>query len=55
MDCPTCHSQTVVKNGTTKRQDGSVVQKYLCKCAKRATDNSTSAVVLQCQGFEHRQ
>ena len=35
MDCPTCHSQTVVKNGTTKRQDGSVVQKYLCKACKR--------------------
>ena len=35
MDCPTCHSQTVVKNGATKRQDGSVVQKYLCKGCNR--------------------
>lgn len=35
MNCPACHSQTVVKNGTTKRQDGSVVQKYQCKACKR--------------------
>ncbi|MBW4490086.1 MAG: hypothetical protein KME12_20085 [Trichocoleus desertorum ATA4-8-CV12] len=35
MNCPTCQSQKVVKNGTTKRQDDSVVQKYLCKACNR--------------------
>jgi len=36
MNCPNCQSQKVVKNGRTKRQDGSVVQKYLCKaCTKQ--------------------
>ncbi len=36
MNCPNCQSQEVVKNGRTKRQDGSVVQKYLCKaCTKQ--------------------
>ena len=36
MNCPNCQSQEVVKNGRLKRQDGSVVQKYLCKaCTKQ--------------------
>jgi len=29
MNCPDCQSQEIVKNGRTKRQDGSIVQKYL--------------------------
>lgn len=35
MNCPNCQSQNVVKNGTTKRQDRSVVQKYLCNACNR--------------------
>lgn len=41
MNCPDCQSQEVVKNGRTKRQDGSVVQKYLCKsCTKQFNDRT---------------
>jgi DNA-directed RNA polymerase subunit RPC12/RpoP len=41
MNCPDCQSQEVVKNGRTKRQDGSVVQKYLCKvCNKQFNERS---------------
>ena len=36
MNCPDCQSQQVVKNGKTRRQDSSIVQKYLCKsCGKK--------------------
>jgi len=41
MNCPTCHSQAVVKNGTTKRQDDSVVQKYQCKACNRQFNERT--------------
>jgi len=41
MHCPYCQSQAVVKNGRTKRQDGSVVQKYLCKaCSKKCNERT---------------
>lgn len=41
MHCPDCQSQKVVKNGRTKRQDGSVVQKYLCRaCTKQFNDRT---------------
>lgn len=41
MNCPTCQSQNVVRNGTTKRQDHSVVQKYLCKACNRQFNERT--------------
>lgn len=41
MNCPTCKSQNVVKNGTTRRQDNSVVQKYQCKACKRQFNERT--------------
>lgn len=41
MNCPDCQSLEVVKNGRMNRQDGSVVQKYLCKsCAKQFNDRT---------------
>lgn len=41
MNCPDCQSQKVVKNGKTKRHDGSVAQKYLCKaCSKQFNDRT---------------
>lgn len=41
MNCADCQSQEVVKNGRTKRQDGSVVQKYHCKvCNKQFNERS---------------
>src|SRR5512146_2570761 len=41
MNCPNCQSQNVVKNGTTKRHDHSVVQKYLCKGCQRQFNERT--------------
>lgn len=41
MNCPTCQSQNAGKNGTTKRQDASVVQKYLCKACNRQFNERT--------------
>jgi len=41
MNCPSCQSQNVVKNGTTTRQDHSVVQKYLCKACHRQFNERT--------------
>ena len=41
MNCPTCQSKNVVKNGTTKRHDNSVVQKYLCKACNRQFNERT--------------
>jgi transposase-like protein len=41
MNCPTCQNKNVVKNGTTKRQDNSVVQKYLCKACNRQFNERT--------------
>jgi transposase-like protein len=31
MQCVHCHSETVVKNGTRRLQDGQVVQDYRCR------------------------
>ena len=41
MNCPNCQSQTVVKNGTTGRLDGSVVQKYVCKACRKQFNDRT--------------
>lgn len=41
MNCPNCQSQEVVKNSRTKREDGSVVQKYSFKaCTKQFIDQT---------------
>ena len=41
MNCPNCQSQNVVKNGKVTRQDGSAVQKYLCKaCSKQFNERT---------------
>ncbi len=45
MNCPTCQSQNVVKNGTTRRQDNSVVQKYQCKACKRQLNERTGTAM----------
>lgn len=45
MNCPNCQSQEVVKNGRTKRQDGSVVQKYLCQaCTKQFNERTGTSM-----------
>jgi len=41
MNCPNCQSQNVVKNGKVTRQDGSAVQKYLCKACRKQFNERT--------------
>jgi transposase-like protein len=41
MNCPDCQSQNVVKNGKVTRQDGSAVQKYLCKACPKQFNERT--------------
>jgi transposase-like protein len=45
MNCPACQSHNVVKNGTTERQDSSVVQKYLCKDCQRQFNERTGTAM----------
>jgi transposase-like protein len=41
MLCPECESQQIVKNGRVTLQDGTAVQKYLCKaCGKQFNERS---------------
>lgn len=41
MNCPNCQSEQNVKNGISALQDGSPVQKYLCKsCGKQFNERT---------------
>ena len=42
MQCPHCHSETVVKNGTRRLQDDSVVQYSRCRACHRNFNERTS-------------
>lgn len=45
MNCLDCQSQKVVRNGKTKRQDGSVIQKYLCKAYIKKFNDRTGTLM----------
>lgn len=41
MECPYCQSKAVVKNGQSQLQNGTVVQRYLCRnCHKRFNERT---------------
>lgn len=41
MHCPDCQSQQIVKNGKNTLQDGTAIQKYLCKaCGQQFNDRT---------------
>jgi|GEM_PF-2779319 len=41
LQCPHCHSETVVKNGTRRLQDEPVVQSYRCRDCHRNFNERT--------------
>ena len=41
LQCPHCHSETVVKNGTRRPQDEPVVQSYRCRDCHRNFNERT--------------
>jgi transposase-like protein len=46
MPCPDCQSQQIVKNGKNTLQDGTAIQKYLCKaCSKQFNDRTGTPMV----------